>query len=385
MPHHRSSWLILFTCALTSLAACGDASDDAAPQPAPVEDDNLPQTKEDAAVATQEGKADFSLDICAHRGWYGDGACDWFCPRHDSDCDIAPLGPEPAGDAARLPIVLAHGFDASPTNRWGFYQVADALRADGHAVFIAEVPPYAAPAERATFLADHVERALEETGATQVNLIAHSMGGLDARFLISSLGYGDRVATLTTISSPHRGSRVADVALKLLPGPADDVINALAAAWGRTYSDVSDDADVRAALTGISEAAAPDFNADNPDDPRVSYRSWAGVSSAFGIRNPADLSACQGKLLADPRGGADRMDPTLLPMAAIVAQGARLIPNDGMVAVSSAIWGDFQGCIPADHLGEVGQVKREGADPQTGFDHLRWYRNIAFDLARDGF
>src|SRR5690349_4252570 len=48
---------------------------------------------------------------------------------------------EPRGRAVRNPIVLAHGFDASPTNRWGFNRVAEALRADGHRVFIATVPP----------------------------------------------------------------------------------------------------------------------------------------------------------------------------------------------------------------------------------------------------
>jgi hypothetical protein len=41
------------------------------------------------------------------------------------------------------------------------------------------------------------------------------MGGLDARYLISKLGYGTKVASLTTISTPHRGSPLADVALGL--------------------------------------------------------------------------------------------------------------------------------------------------------------------------
>ena len=43
-----------------------------------------------------------------------------------------------------------------------------------------------------------------------VNLIAHSMGGLDARYLISRLGMADQVRSLTTISTPHRGSFMAD-------------------------------------------------------------------------------------------------------------------------------------------------------------------------------
>lgn len=44
----------------------------------------------------------------------------------------------------------------------------------------------------------------------KVNIIAHSMGGLDARYMIARLGMADRVASLVTIGTPHRGSGMAD-------------------------------------------------------------------------------------------------------------------------------------------------------------------------------
>lgn len=295
-----------------------------------------------------------------------------------------PLFAEPRGQRARYPIVLAHGFDASPTNRWGYHGVAEALRADGHRVVVAAVPPYDAPAVRARHLARFVDEALAASGAARVNVVAHSMGGLDARVLISALGYGDRVASLTTISSPHRGTRVADVALRLLPGAADDALDALASAWGRTYSDVAGDSHVRAALAALAEANAPAFNAAHPNDRRVYYQSWAGVSSVGGIPGPRDATACGGLLLRHPRR-ADALDPTLVPMAVLTAHGAELRPNDGMATVESAKWGTFRGCVPADHLDEVGQVRDQGMDRRTGFDHLRFYRTIAFDLASRGY
>jgi triacylglycerol lipase len=369
-------WSLLLLLPL--LAACG-----ADPEPAQ-EQDEPAVSKEEAARATHEGKADGLLDVCGRYGWYGDGACDWFCSSPDPDCGVPALGPEPAGEATTYPIVLAHGFDASPENRWGFYGVEEALVADGHTVYVAQVPPYNAVEVRAGYLAEQVDAVLAQTGAPRVNLVAHSMGGLDGRYLISSLGYGGKVASLTTISSPHQGSAVADVALKLLPGVADDAINALARAWGRTYSEVADETDLRAALTALSEDNAPGFNAANPDDPQVFYQSWAGVSSVFGIPGPWDEAACEGKRLADPRGGADRMDLTLIPMAAMVAHGAELRPNDGMATVEGAKLGLFRGCIPADHLDEVGQIKHDGPDEHTGFDAARFYRNLAFDLAERG-
>jgi triacylglycerol lipase len=374
---------LIIALLLASFAGVGCSADDTQDEPATNEAEDL--TKDQAAEATHEGKADFSFDLCERRGWYGDGECDWFCIKRDPDCNLPALGPEPAGFSARHPIVLAHGFDASPTNRWGFNGVAKALEADGHIVHVASVPPYNSPEVRAMFLADHVDAVLERTGADKVNIIAHSMGGLDTRVLVSGMGYGDRVASVTTISSPHGGTHVADVALGLVPGAADTAINALAKAWGRTFSEVAEDTDVRAALTGLAESSAPQFDADYPADERVFYQSWAGVSSVFGIRNPKDAAACEGLMLEHEGASADRMDATLVPMAALTAHGTRLLPNDGLATVQSAKYGKFQGCIPADHLDEVGQVGDEGPDRHTGFDHLRFYRNISFDLAQQGF
>lgn len=48
-----------------------------------------------------------------------------------------------------------------------------------------------------------------------MNIIAHSKGGLDSRYLISGLHMAPYVASLTTICTPHRGSMLADLLMKL--------------------------------------------------------------------------------------------------------------------------------------------------------------------------
>lgn len=289
--------------------------------------------------------------------------------------------------ASKHPIVLAHGFDASTTNRWSFYKVEEKLRADGHVVHSAQVSPYKGVPARAAQLAVHVDAAQRECrakpgcDASKVHIIAHSMGGLDSRYLISKLGYGARVASLTTISTPHRGSNIADVLLKIIPDDVDKAINAMASMWGRTFTDrdLAADSDVKAALSSISEKTTREsFNPDVQDDPRVTYISWAGVSDVIGIPNPKDYDACEGKLQTR-LGIRDGMDATLVPTAGFVAHGVELRPNDGMVTVESAKWGKFMGCIPADHLDEVGQPK-QGRHPLTGFDHLEFYRKMASSL-----
>ena len=63
-------------------------------------------------------------------------------------------------------------------------------------------------------LKQRVEEALVQTGASKVHIIAHSMGGLDSRRMIVDLGMADKVASLTTIGTPHRGTILADHVLK---------------------------------------------------------------------------------------------------------------------------------------------------------------------------
>ena len=136
-------------------------------------------------------------------------------------CDDTPepLGPEPAGEPTRYPIILAHGFNTSTTNFWRFNDVDVALIEDGHDVVLGSVPPFDTPQVRAEFLARQVDELLESSGSEKVNMVCFSMGGIDCRYLVSpdGLGYGEKVASVTTISSPHRGTYVADVAVGFLP------------------------------------------------------------------------------------------------------------------------------------------------------------------------
>jgi triacylglycerol lipase len=298
----------------------------------------------------------------------------------------APVGgPEPHGNPTKFPIVLVHGFMASPTSFWGsFFKVPETLRADGHTVFVPTLPPFDSVEVRAESLARQLEDILHESGASKVNLLAHSMGGLDCRDVITRLGFGDRVASLTTISTPHGGSAVADVILHLLPGDSDRALNALAQAFGDTFSDANQDPHLRAALTALAESTAPGFNEAHPDDERVHYQSWAGVSSVAGISNPADRVACEGNIMTF-QGRAHVMEALLVGSAAFVTHGTKLRPNDGLVMVESAKHGEFRGCIPVSHLSELGQISLEGANRRTGLDHLRFYRSLAFELAAKGF
>jgi len=303
-------------------------------------DVDYPTSKEDAARAVGEGKSDgWSFDVCDVNGWYGDGKCEWFCPKRDSDCDLAPLGPEPAGSATRYPIIFQQGVGTGQ-NLWFFRGVAERLRQDGHmtyqAAFEVDMPAFQSPEVRAGFLAQVVDRALADTGAAKVNIVAHSMGGLDARVLANRPDMAGKIASITSISTPHRGSLIADIILGVVDNDRTGAISALGAMYGEFVSGhVSDDENIRAGLNACSEQRAPSFNNENPDVAGIFYQSWAGLSNVFGIVNPRDVGACEGKMLfhGDTR---HKMSGLLVKAAAFVAHGVEARPNDGFTARSGA-------------------------------------------------
>jgi triacylglycerol lipase len=114
-------------------------------------------------------------------------------------------------------IVLHHGlfgmsnFQVGPLKMEYFRGIADAFGSRGHAVTVTKVHPTGSVALRATQLK---QTMLERAGGGKYVIIAHSMGGLDARHMIAHLGMADRVRALVTISAPHRGSSYADWCLK---------------------------------------------------------------------------------------------------------------------------------------------------------------------------
>jgi triacylglycerol lipase len=283
--------------------------------------------------------------------------------------------------AAPYPIILHHGFsggDGSTAANY-FEGVAEDLRwNNGEIVYEASVDPFNSSDVRAGQLAAIVDDVIEETGACKVNIIAHSQGGLDSRYLISSLQYGDKIAALVTVATPHRGTALADLALGLTGGWTADIANSIAG-WVKGKS--INDPDLRAAFGTLAEANSAAFNAENPDDPNVSYYSIAGRSLLATAK-----SACANSYW----GNSSHVD---IADAMYAASGTYLFgsilpwnwkANDGVVTVESARWGHFLGCVPADHSDITGSYSGS-TDKSWGFDHFQMYRDVSNLLHRQGF
>lgn len=128
-----------------------------------------------------------------------------------------------------LPIVLAHGiarFDilleiqrkkfGLPENQLDdefqyFRNIKTHIEAHGFSPVFHTNQNFAGSVDsRARQLKAEISEIISQTGADKVHIIAHSMGGLDARRMIVDFDMASKVASLTTIGTPHSGTILAD-------------------------------------------------------------------------------------------------------------------------------------------------------------------------------
>lgn len=120
--------------------------------------------------------------------------------------------------ATKYPIVLVHGIAAKQGRIMNaFGKIGKKLSEAGYEVYIADTDAFGRIETNAEQLRDYINGILAKNGAEKVNIISHSKGGLDAKHMIMSLGMEDKVASLTTLCTPHKGSIIASWMWKL-PG-----------------------------------------------------------------------------------------------------------------------------------------------------------------------
>jgi len=230
------------------------------------------------------------------------------------------------GDKERRAIVLHHGFfggrRVGGLNTFSieyFRGVPADLRDHGYDVLVTEVPSTSSTKVRAEEFAEQVA-AWPELAGRRVTILAHSMGGLDARYAISKLGLAPTVDTLLTIATPHRGSPVADMLLGF-----GDYTGLTGMVQVLPFKLLAEMPDGGRSLTVEASAA---FNVEVIDAPEVQYLSVGG-----------------------DRGSRTRTSPEVLATYMYIhsVEG----PNDGLVSVSSATWGTYLETLDMDHLHQM--------------------------------
>jgi triacylglycerol lipase len=212
----------------------------------------------------------------------------------------------------RSPIVLVHGlfgFDRVQVAGWTFCYfpgIPELLESGKNRVLVPQLSPTCGVAERAKQLRGYLDR---QTPGEPVHLIAHSMGGLDSRYMISQLGSAHRVLSLTSIATPHRGSPIADWGINRL----GRVVKPFLEMFGIPHQ----------AFYDLTTKKCKEFNSTVKDAPGVRYFSVAG-------KHEVDWST-----------------PEWLLLSQIMKVEGQ---NDGLVSVASATHGESTEVWDGDHL-----------------------------------
>ncbi|RLV94329.1 Lipase 2 [Spathaspora sp. JA1] len=304
--------------------------------------------------------------------------------------------------APKNPIVLCHGFSGFdkltlipgpgelPHNKekqlqevvskgilefdyWRGIQFA--LESIGSQVLIARVPAFDDIKSRAInldhFLNKSCKKIQEELSKPdtpiELNLISHSMGGLDSRYLISKLhGNNSRykISSLTTISTPHHGSECADFITDLVGD--NKVISQL----------------VPKSIFEMTTANMEAFNKTVLDDPQVNYFSYG---ARFNPRwyNFFNLTWLITKYKIQTKKKSNKTE----------SEFQSLVDNDGLVSVASSKWGQYMGTFDeVDHLDLINWTNDARStfnkimfNQDPPFNPILLYLEIANNLAKKGF
>lgn len=255
--------------------------------------------------------------------------------------------------ATKHPVVLVHGllgFDSllGVVDYW--YGVPSNLRSGGARVYVANVSASHYTEVRGEQLIRDLDTLRAIHGHAKFNLMGHSHGGPTARYVASVRP--DLVASVTSIGSPHAGSKVADGLNTAMPpgSPLRPVVAGFVDALSVFIEILSGGADdpqyALGALASLSSPGAAQFNAMHPQGQPTSacgqgaakvngirYYSWGGTSVVTHLLDPSDA---------------------LMGAGSLFFWGEQ---NDGLVGRCSSHWGvvlrDNYGW---NHLDEVNQM-----------------------------
>ncbi|MCL1938267.1 MAG: alpha/beta hydrolase [Candidatus Azobacteroides sp.] len=172
----------------------------------------------------------------------------------------------------KYPVVLVHGIIAYDRGRimhfWG--RIPEKLKENGVKVFFGNTDSWGDYESNAKILNATIEEVLDKTKSKKVNIIAHSKGGIDSRYFVWKYNNDDRIASLTTLSTPHRGAEIADLIYKQKIVHSDKTKKTLKI-FGKLYGDINPDLyNVNYQLT---TEKMREFNENIGMDQRVYYQS----------------------------------------------------------------------------------------------------------------
>lgn len=263
--------------------------------------------------------------------------------------------------STKYPILLVHGVffrDTKYFNYWG--RIPGELETNGATIFYGNHHSASSVADSASELKLRIIEILSETGAEKLNIIAHSKGGLDCRYAISKLGISNKVASLTTINTPHRGCLFADCLLSKIPS---SIKNKVADTYNSTLRKFGEpNPDFLAAVNDLTYNYCKQLNKEMPTPQGIYCQSVGSVlTKATNGKFPLNLSYHLVKHFSGE--------------------------NDGLVDEASFKWGENYILLrPTEKRGiSHGDMIDLNRQNFRGFDVRDFYVNLVSDLKNKGF
>jgi triacylglycerol lipase len=241
-------------------------------------------------------------------------------------------------------------------NYWG--RIPKQMEKNGIKVYYGGTDAWGTIESNAQKIKEEIENIIKKHGVEKFNIIAHSRGGLEARYLISSLKSSPAIASLTTISTPHRGVKAMNIALDI-NNSLYKFVSFFVNLWFKIMGDKNPD--FYKSSRQLSEKECIEFNKINIDDKSVYYQSYAAKMKYF---------------------FSDLLFLFLNPFLKITDG-----ENDGLCPVESAKWGNFKGVITTEgkfgisHSGIVDTYRVK----YKGIDIPKLYLSILEDLEKNGY
>jgi triacylglycerol lipase len=260
----------------------------------------------------------------------------------------------------KYPVLFVHGSGFRDKfvgiNYWG--RIPKEIEKHGIKVYYGGTDAWGSIENNAQILKSNIEKISKEEGIEKFNIIAHSRGGLEARYLISSLNLHNSIASLTTISTPHKGVKAINIAL-YIPAGLYKFAAFFVNIWYKIIGDKNPD--FYKSSRQLSEKECSEFNKKNVDNNSIYYQSYASKLKYF---------------------FSDMIYIFLNPFLKITDG-----ENDGLCPVCSAKWGNFKGIITTEgkfgisHSGIIDAYRIT----YKGIDIPGFYVSILEELSKNGY
>ncbi len=280
--------------------------------------------------------------------------------------------------ATKYPIILVHGVALGDSTLGFNYfgRIPNYLRSRGAKVEGGEQDAWSTGSENALQLKNKIAAIKAKYNVTKVNIIAHSKGGIDTRYMFKL--YPETiswVASFTALSSPMKGSVLADIVLGVVP------------TWAQPY--------IGNIVNVIGMIIQGD---DSPDSLAAGYQLKRSVMADFNTSVNSVDSLTSGRSGVYTQSYAARIKGIVLDLA-LQATGVCMSlsqagegPNDGAVWVESSKYANYKGevsgaswCGGVTHFGIVdrGILLFPGFTP--GFSARDFFVSIVSDLKTRGY